>query len=185
MTTWAQKIQAQEGINDNKRHFKNKRLVTTVIKLQNFQYRLLHNRIFCNNMLVHLKKVPSNICDFCVQNKQSIQHLLYLCQVIRPIWHKLQAKLRGAGIKCLFSIENIVFNKVKENTAGVCNIITLICKQYIYRCKCQGIKPNYRGLIDEIKLQYKMELYNANKVNTIERICKKWSPVLNICIDNM
>ena len=51
----------------HKRCFRNLYLVTNVTKLRNFQYRLLHNKIFCNNILFYWKKVPSQCCEFCTK----------------------------------------------------------------------------------------------------------------------
>ena len=72
-------------------------------KLQKFQYRLLHNKIFWNNILYHWKLVNSQHCDFCTEsNKEDIVHLHYYCSFTQKIW------------KVLFRYdrENLEFNPV-------------------------------------------------------------------------
>ena len=61
------------------KHFKTVKLFSGVTKLRDFQYRLLHNKIFCNDVLVHWHKVDSNICNLCGKHKQTIVHLMVEC----------------------------------------------------------------------------------------------------------
>ena len=63
--------------------FKNLYLVTNVAKLRNFQYRLLHNKIFCNNVLYYWGKTDSQKCEWCnTCEKQEIMHLLFKQKLI-------------------------------------------------------------------------------------------------------
>ena len=50
-----------DNITDYYQHFLNPCGLTDVTKLHNFQFRLLHNKIFCNNILLHW---CNKLCSF-------------------------------------------------------------------------------------------------------------------------
>ena len=178
---WYQKLGLQWGVDVFRKQFKSIYEITSITKLRDFQFRLLHNKIFCNDRLVYWRKSETNICNLCNLMKQTILHLLWDCRMVQPIWMYVQAKARQAGITCEFNAVNIIFNCVHELRTHVINLIVLIVKQYIYRLKCMDQKLTRKGTLLEIELNYKMELYNtcrANNVNNaIAKTKKKWSPV--------
>ena len=100
------------------------------------------------------------------------------------MWKQLQALLRRAGIRCTLSVENLIFNNVHNDNEHVCNTVILISKQYIFRCKCQGVKPTFGGLKAEIRLNYKIEMWNSFVNANMKKVAKKWSPIVNILCDN-
>ena len=157
--------------------FKNIYKITNVVKLRNFQYRLLYSTIFCNNVLFYWKKMSSQECDFC-DNKQDILHLLYYCTYATRLWEKLEDFLTECGIQVEFSITNVIYNTADGSKIGaVANLITLITKQYLYRCKCKQIIPNVQNLMYEIKLIHDIELSNAMVTGNTSKIMRKWKPI--------
>ena len=174
---WNTKLNSDLNVNDIKLCFKAIASCTHTVKLRDFQYRLLLNKIFCNDILIYWKKVESNLCNICYNEKQTITHLMFYCQKIRPIWCRIQALLRRAGINCTFNAQNVILNAVVDNTNDVCNVIMLICKQFIYRCKCQDEVPTFRDIVYQIKMYYRVELFN-NYIQS-RRIKHLWSPVIN------
>ena len=174
---WEKKLTIAIDIEELKKIVQNIYEVSSVTKLRNFQFRLLYNKIFCNDVLIHWNKVMSNLCDFCLVDKQTITHLLVNCKYVCPLWQKLQAKMRRNSIKDFnFNLESIILNTASSQT--IVNLIVLIVKQYIYRCKCLGNKPNYKEIEYEIQLYYHIERYN-NSGRKLERITKKWSTVFD------
>lgn len=67
--------------------------------------------------------------------KQTITHLMFECSKVTPIWMFIQAKFRKLSILCKFSTVSILFNTMHEDAGHIVNLITLICKQYLFRCK--------------------------------------------------
>ena len=182
---WSKKLDVQMDVIFTEGLFSHIYEISQSTKLRDFQFRLLHNKIFCNDILVHWKKVSSNLCDFCSTSKQSIQHLLYNCRVIRPIWKKLEAKLKiRCDIATEFTLPNVVFNAVHGQKNHVTNLLVLIAKQYFYRCKCLGDTPSYSSLVHEMKLQRDIEIYNGFYSN-ITKIKRKWSPVHKLLQNNV
>ena len=84
--TWCNKLPTNYYLRDYAIFFCNINKLMPTTKLRDFQFCLLHNKIFCNNVLVHWKKFPSNICNLCQTSKQDILHLMFHCSKVRPIW---------------------------------------------------------------------------------------------------
>ena len=177
--TWNKKFNNEECVNitEMRHYFKNVRFISNSVKLRDFQYRLLHNKIFCKDILIHWKKVESNRCDFCKIEKQTILHLLGNCVKIKTLWNWLQALFRKEKIHTDFSLQNVIFNNVHTDVNHVANTTVLIGKQYIFRCKCQGDNPTYGGLKAEIILNYRIETWNSYVNSNITKVKRKWSPV--------
>ena len=175
--TWCNKIEMKSNLQEFKKNFINLKCLTKVTKLRNFQYRLLHNKIFCNDVLVHWKKVESNLCNICLNEKQSIVHLLYECIFTRNLIDKIQVEFEKLEIPAKWEIDNIICNTAHEKPVHIANLVVLILKFYVFRCKCSDTIPEYHALWGEIVLQYRIAIRNSENVkSTIER----WSPVIPI-----
>ena len=162
--TWYKKADIEITIDELSNWFKNINKLMSVVKLRNFQYRLLHNKIYCNDVLVHWQKVETNICDFCKKEKQTIMHLLHSCEYANQMWTEFVSDMLHINPQwiCVINFENILFNNVyEENTTHVINFLVLTIKQYLFRCKCQNKKPNYNEILYEFKAYYQIELYNG------------------------
>ena len=169
---WYSKLEVtDQGLYDYMKLFKQLHNLTQVVKLKDFQYRLLCGKIFTNDILVKWKKVASNICNICGKDKQTIVHLIVYCEYSCKIWQSLQEWFPEVE----FTKINIMCNTVHSNNKHILNLITLITKQFIFRCKCMNTTPNITAVIKEIKLNYEIDKINEDKSNTL----LKWGPVLN------
>ena len=168
---------------DWKRHFKN---IKITVKLRNFQYRLLHNKIFCNDILVHWHKVESNVCNLCNLEEQSIIHLLCLCSTVVPILTELETVFSTID-NCNMEKGNIIFNLVHDKPDHIFNLLILMFKQYVFRRKCAGDIQNSVTFKTEAQLFFHMECYNAVIVDSknVQKIKKKWSPIYDYLGLNM
>ena len=149
--------------------------ITNVVKLRSFQYRLLHNKIFCNNVLYHWKVKDTKKCEYCDQD-QNITHLLFYCNYIRRIWRELFEQLEmynDIELNCC----NIIYGMVHPKSNHIANFITLIGKQFIYRCKCENSKPTTKRILMEINLIYSVEKYNAQINDKLNVHNIKWSAI--------
>ena len=62
------------------------------IKLKEFNFKLLHNILPCNKNLAKWKIKPNDRCDVCGQS-QTIEHLLYSCIYVKPLWRVIEIYL--------------------------------------------------------------------------------------------
>ena len=175
-------IKPNFNCSSHRQAFANIYKTTNIIKLRNFQYRLLHNKIFCNNILYHWKIKNSQNCDYC-EHKQDIVHLLFDCIVTKRFWNNLIVCINKIlkdknEIRLLeWKLENIIYNKVHPRANHVINFIILAAKFHIFRAKCNIEEPNYLEFKYEIILLYKIEKYNANKSNRIGKNNEKWDKI--------
>ena len=67
-------------------------LITTLdTKAGMFQYKVLHNILYANKMLVIFGKVISPISSSCKLHKDTIKHLFDDCLIVKRIWNQLKS----------------------------------------------------------------------------------------------
>ena len=78
-------------------------------------------------------------------------------------------------------------NPYKENVflgfrteALFLNLLFIIAKNYIYKCKLNEVKPNIIGLKNKIKMYESYDFYVAKKNSTEQAFQKFWSPLQQI-----
>ena len=111
--------------------FKDIQTVTNITKLRNFQFRLLHNTIYCNNVLFHWHKVPNQQCELCnAQAKQTTLHLLWQYKTVQTIWEKLISYFDKMvpNQLCEYNVTNMIYNKFHPKMGHVINALTLLTK---------------------------------------------------------
>ena len=86
-------------------------------KLREFNFKLLHGILPCNKNLMKWKKRDNDQCDVC-QHTQSIEHLLFNCTYVKPIWNKVNE---------IFDI-NVSFDLILgiEKTSPYNRVLTLV-----------------------------------------------------------
>ena len=174
---WLKKLNSDIAITDFIALFKKIYKCTKMVKLQDFQYRLLLNKIYANETLYRWGKVDSTICNFCDKEIQTVLHMLCECETVTKVWEYIHNELL-LNTDNVFSKEKIIFNTVNESNKHVANLLTLLSKQYIYQCKCLDKKPTTQGLLAEVTFMYKIEKDQAGASSKrIKNFNKKWEPV--------
>ena len=174
---WFDRLHTNYDLEKYRELFRNIYTLTNKVKLRDFQYRLLLGKIFANDVLFHWKVKTSNICEYCEKTKQTTIHLMVECEYVRKIWEEIFS-LFDSNTIC-WKPENIMNNSVHPKKNNILNLITLIVKQYIYRCKCQGKNITTKGVLQEIYSFQQIESYNAAIDCRTEHHRKRWSPVQN------
>ena len=153
-----------------------------ITKYRDFQLRLLHNKIFCNNILFHWKIKDSQKCDYCEIEKQDIVHLMAECSQVKKFWKEFKTFIKEADItenidNVPWSAQNFVYNSIDPHGGHILNFLLLVAKYHIFRAKCNNEKPNFNVCKAEILMMHNIELYNATKCNRYEKHIKKWKTV--------
>ena len=73
--------------------FVKKLLKEPEIKLKEFNFKILHGILPCNSNLKKWKIRSVDVCDVCNQI-QTIEHLLYGCCYVKPLWQRINAGSR-------------------------------------------------------------------------------------------
>lgn len=114
---------------------------TIYTKLRDFQFRLLHNKIFTNfNLFVWCKRAD-DFCTFCSSEREHTLHLFIDCPVTARVWLELQEFIihcigHDSFMQLDWTNQSILFNNVHCSPGHVINLLTLIAKQYIYKSRC-------------------------------------------------
>ena len=83
----------QKNFNDSNLVWKNIYLLVHIVtkgsKLRAFQFKLLNNVIYLNNMLFKFSKSGSLLCSFCNLKEKTPYHLFYECNHTYFLWNQL------------------------------------------------------------------------------------------------
>ena len=71
--------------------------------------------------------------------------------------------------------KNVIMNTVHEERTHIANFVILVYKQYVYRSKCQGHKPQYAQLKSIVYQSKNIEKYYALKNQNFRRYAKRWN----------
>lgn len=87
---WKTELSLHLDINDSvKDYFKVCFKTTTDTSIQLLQYRILHRILPTNYYLKKINVISYDVCTFCKENVETIQHVFMTCSEILPIWNNL------------------------------------------------------------------------------------------------
>ena len=157
------------------------KFTTRESKLRWFQFRILHNILTTNRSVSKYNDDQSHLCTFCNSHSETIQHLFWSCQRVNHFWKDLSTLINqrcGHVHNFCFSEMLVLFGQSDFiYTDEVCNLMILMAKFFIYRCKVQNSTLTLKSFISEFHNRYKIEKRMAKEpVDFIN----KWNPYLNL-----
>lgn len=137
-------------------------------KLRLLQYKILHRILPVNSWLFKCGLTNSNTCNFCQIYIETIEHLLWECNVIKNLWLALCQKLNIE----IFNMKDAILG-ISEDFA--IEHIKIITKDYIFKCKLyNNTQPNLNNLLHVMKIKIKIEESHTNRV----KFLNKWGKYL-------
>ena len=135
------------------------------IQLKWFQIRIVHRILATNFLLKKMKIIDDDRCSFCSSQRDSIDHLLWKCDQVAQFWLQLENLLNE---KCA-NLHNLKFNEnliifgthAGFKTDATFDLIVMLGKMYIYKCRLNKSIPQFSGFLKELKYRYKIEEHNA------------------------
>ena len=153
--------------------------VSNVVKLRDFQYRVMSNRLTTNLDRYRMNKEVSPLCSFCGKDIETTVHVLYNCVKVKKIWDCITRWVRYIlKIDITLTKENIVLNNYQGQNMTLINTFILVTKQKIYADKCQNRLLNFTEICKKIHECYLDETYMANLCNKKLFNHKKWLPYI-------
>lgn len=182
---WQMRLLREISETEFNKMFNNIKLLTISTKLRDFQFRLLHNKIVTNRQLYIWRKRTDDLCTFCQIDMEHTLHLFFECGEVQNIWNAVKQYFQdksGGQLDSLlrWTAESIMFNTVHPKTSSVINLIILIAKQYIYKCRCLQVQLSSQMLKMEIESVYKIEEAIARKTGRLRLHCAKWETLQDV-----
>ena len=114
-------------------------LITREVKLQMFQYKIIHNILPTRCSLFRAKLSASETCQLCQALPQTLPHMLFQCTVINTFWHafqnwwfeKTQQSFDLNECNVIYGWHNNLQSK------DTLNYVSLVAKYFIF-CRIQG-----------------------------------------------
>ena len=135
-------------------------------KLRWLQCRILHNILTTNRSVSKYKNNQTDLCSFCGLSSETISHLFWDCHFVKESWNRILHILRtrcSHTDRLCFNKQLILFGQCANiYTDKVFDLIILMAKAFIYRCKVQGNRLNVTFFVKEIYTRYCIEekIYN-------------------------
>ena len=147
-------------------------------KLRNFQFKLIHNILPDNRILLKMGIIENDLCNFCNNHRDSVVHYLWYCPKAQQFWnntiHWFQT-LFDTNIE--ISLKTILFGDqftTNHTQNNFINFLMLISKHYLHCCKWIKTEPSLNTLKDKIKQSEKIEKEIAFQTGKIEFHNTKW-----------
>ena len=147
-----------------------------------FQLRILHRILATNTFLYKINITDSNICNFCNSEPETLKHLFHDCPCVQTFWKTLFQWLQAECIHIVHvnpSLKDILFGIIDKNRADlVVNLIILLGKQFIYKCRRnnQQLPVAIQQYKSFLKSVYDTEKYIAFKNCSWKKFNTRWSP---------
>ena len=157
-------------------------VVTKDTKLQNIQFKILHRILTTNSFLYQINVIDENVCTFCRDIPETLEHLFFDCVKVNPIWKAFKVWCNNVNNNNFRIIDDMNIKDVLfycEKGPPIINYLILIIKYYIYTCRFKNTQPSFIGGKTQIIKQQQIEKNVAMLNNTMNNFNQKWSP-LNI-----
>ena len=150
------------------------RCVTLDTNLTTFQYKLLNNVLYLNNMLFSFKKVDSPLCSYCNKEEETPLHLFHSCLKTKQLWNKLRQYFSQFINISHSTPQSSILGIDNNQHSKLINHLLLIFKFYIYSAR-NTKQLNFENLKIKIKKikGIKKELTSSNTL----KLLNKWHPI--------
>ena len=113
---------------------------------------------------------------FVKREEETIEHLLYECEKVYPIWEKIFEWLKPNLILISgICVKLVILGTSHINESNIMlNLLLLIVKKYIYSCKYKREMPNINAAKHWIKRYHEIEKIIYGNSNAY---CQKWGQI--------
>ena len=135
------------------------------IRLRNFQFKIIHRILPTNSLLHKMNITQNNLCTFCNNSVETLEHLFLTCPIIEQLWFEIEKFIaEKTKNQLLMSNQDKIFGKGNEN--NLINHVILLTKKHIYYCRNHNLRPTLKDLLSYI--------------NTVKEIEKKLPLIIRI-----
>ena len=159
---------------------------TTDSKLKWFQIRFLY-RLIPTNRFLHLRKIKDHpYCTFGCNVDETISHLFYQCPKVLSFWEEILNWIKNNCTNCdtLFFTEQLIVLGYKNNifTDKAIDLLIVMGKWHLYKCKLQGREPNVEVFKQQFKERYRIEKHIYAARSNIDVFNNLWTQYQNLTL---
>ena len=145
-------------------------------KVREFQYKLLHSIIFCNDKLNQFGLVQSNLCSFCEMEIETYSHIFFKCSEVINIWKEVGNQLKLFQLRNLQWIDVLLGFRDNMKDNALINHVIILVKYLIYVSRKMKKFPTSADICKEIlvDISRKIEYEKATLKGKLEIHFKKW-----------
>ena len=149
-------------------------IITLDTSVRNFQYKLL-TRIILTNKLIICKIVDSNLCDFCNNTIETIEHLFYDCHYSQILWNNISKYLNDKNIKVTFHRKKALLGITKMTQySKQLNFIIITAKYFIFKMKYKKMIPMFNIFKHYLNMKLNIEKEIAIKNDMLDLYQSTW-----------
>jgi len=158
---------------DMSKHFKYIKTTTICIRLRNFVYKYYHCKLYLNPILFTIGIKDTDLCSFCNQRVENVEHLFYYCKSSKELWASLKTYLHTKFRFILDVNVRVIFPST--NLPIYVRTLIYVCLYYIYTCRVQNMSPNRISVIREFHKVENIEYEIARNCNKLSVHYNKWN----------
>ena len=149
------------------------------VRTRIFQYKINTNCLLTNYRLHKMKLVDSELCTFCVKFPETVNHIFWECEYVRPLWSVFIDWYRQlTNIYLSLNIEYILFCFKQNRSDLFLNHCMILMKKMIYDSRYRKQKPQFRLFIQLVEFNFSLEKQIAKQNNTMGKFLIKWQKYL-------
>ena len=115
---------------------------TKITKPIVFQFKLLHRRLATNSFLTEINLKDNEQCTFCQNDKETLIHLFWTCEVSILFWQGFkQWAINRGELSNITNLSSYLVLGLKPNKNKSINFHFLISRYFIWTCKMRNISP--------------------------------------------
>ena len=154
--------------------------LTQDTKLQTFQFKITHRILACKANLNTWKIEENNICNFCKDEKDTIEHHLVMCNNTLEFWNQIRRWWNAVtGANLLVGIYDLIFglpNENKDKIINQFNFLLLLARFHIYKNKqANNDKLQVYELLIEVKTKLEAMHQISLEQNRERKFEDSWS----------
>ncbi len=148
--------------------------ITKSTKLQNFQYKLLHNIIPTNTFLCTIHIKDTDKCTFCKECPETVCHLFFCCTKVANFWKEVKDWIfNKTGIRIHLVKQDILLGK--PTGVIITELLILISKYYIYTSRVKEAPLKIEHYINKVKEIYHIEYEIAKTSQRVFQFRQRWA----------
>jgi len=146
---------------------------TKSCKLQEFQFKFLHNALVNNAWLYKCKLADTNLCTMCKLYDESIDHIIWCCAHVQDFWKELQEFVQ-IHFSCKITKESVYLGTKNM----LLSLLLIVAKQFVYNSIRNNTVPSFIVYISKVKYIEKIEETMFKSSNKYHIWLERWHPFL-------